>query len=86
MSEPKTYEGLMRHMLDNDWGAVRCVKAIYGFTMREHVNEAHPDQVQRVAEMATEPMAPEDRDAWLFGYRYHDAPPVAESETLCPKT
>jgi len=87
MSDSKELFGrLMRQILDNGWTDVRAVRAIYGFTMREHVNEAHPNDVERVAEMATLPMVvPEERDAWLFGYRYHDTPtPTLESVT-CEK-
>ncbi len=47
------------------------VGAIQGRTMREHVNEAHPDQVEHVAGIACP--TNDTREGWLFGYRYEDA-------------
>lgn len=68
--EAEFFDALVKHMLNGDapvspvWMAGACA----GYTLRRHVNEAHPDQVEFVAERH----APtgETRDGWLFGYRF----------------
>ena len=57
-----------------DWTAEQHVKAVYGFTMREHADAAHPEQVEHIAELSTAGMGEADREAWLFGYRFRDRP------------
>lgn len=49
--------------------------AFRGFSVREHFDAHHPDQIERGVEMA--PPAEADREAWLFGYRFVDAKEVA---------
>ncbi len=47
--------------------------AIQGRVMREHVNEAHPSEVEHVAGIACP--TNDTREGWLFGYRYEDPTP-----------
>jgi len=54
---------------------------VYGFNMREHVDQFHSNDVEHVATLATAPMLPEARDAWLFGYRFCDTPPTTPEST-----
>jgi hypothetical protein len=42
--------------------------AFRGFSAREHFEAHHPDQIERGVEMA--PPKEQDREAWLFGYRF----------------
>ncbi len=82
MNDPQeVFKRLVRAVLDDGWTGERAVQAVYGFNMREHVDKAHPDQVEHVASLATLPLQPEDRDAWLFGYRFCDTPPATPEST-----
>jgi hypothetical protein len=78
-NDQELFRHLVRRAFDKSWTGDQVVKAIYGFTMREHVDQAHPGDVEHVANLATLPMQPEARDAWLFGYRFCDTPPDPES-------
>ncbi len=55
--------------------------AIQGRVMREHVNEAHPSEVEHVAGIACP--TNDTREGWLFGYRYEDptTPPRGGDDT-----
>lgn len=49
-------------------GGRRLVMALRGRIVRQHFDEKHPDQLDRGAEMA--PPDEDDREAWLFGFRF----------------
>lgn len=78
----EVFERLVRATLDRQWEAPKAIRAVYGFLMREHVDQDHPGEVEKVAELATLPMQPEDRDAWMFGYRFCDAPTPPPPESI----
>lgn len=59
----------------HDWPSERHVRACYGYAMREHAETDHPGEVTRVELLGALPLQPEDRDAWLFGYRFRDTHP-----------
>ncbi len=54
------------------------VGAIQGRVMREHVNVAHPSEVEHVAGIACP--TNDTREGWLFGYRYEDSTPRGGDE------
>src|SRR6185295_2647227 len=68
--ETEVFDAMVLVMLNGDapispaWMAA----AVTGYTLRRHVNEAHPDQVEHVADN----FAPtyDTRAGWLFGYRF----------------
>ena len=62
-------------LFDLPWPAILHVRAIYGRTMREHADAAHPEAIEDIALKCTEPLEPAEREAWLFGYRFYDTPP-----------
>jgi hypothetical protein len=47
---------------------------VSGFTVREHFEQAHPDQVSRCEELYRGHVREDDRPAWLLGYRFRDEP------------
>lgn len=70
-----------------DWSPEQHLKAVDGYGMRVHVDEAHPERVDQVrtlmegrltaeAMTAGKPSAPLV-DAWLFGYRFRDTDAAA---------
>ena len=77
MKDPQElFKRLVGHVLDQSWTGDQAVQAVHGFNMREHVDQFHSNDVEHVATLATAPMLPEARDAWLFGYRFCDTPPT----------
>lgn len=66
---------LLRHrffaqLFAKDWAPGQHVKAVYGWVMREHADQAHPGEQQTLADAATKDMAEPEREAWLFGYNF----------------
>jgi hypothetical protein len=82
MDAKETFFRLVREVLTKEWPAEKAAQSVAGFSMREHVDLEHPDQVEQVAELATLPLPPEAREAWLFGYRFCDTPPADPESTL----
>lgn len=63
---------LLRALVRHPWQIEQYIQAIHGWSMREHVDAAHPDQLERVADLSTAGKTPADSEAWLFGYRFRD--------------
>jgi hypothetical protein len=68
--EAAFYDAMSRYLIDGHApiSVEFMAGAITGYTLRRHVNEAHPDQVEFVADNH----APTDatREGWLFGFRF----------------
>lgn len=58
----------MMHRGTPDQAGRRFLQALRGRRMRQHFDEAHPDQLDRALEVA--PPDEGDREAWLFGFRF----------------
>ena len=68
------YTVFVRALLLHDWSVQQYRSAIYGYSLREHVEEAHPDQRELTEELGLARLDPDEREAWLFGYRFRDRP------------
>src|SRR5690606_2000064 len=56
--------------VDPHVGGRFMAQALAGFTMRQHFDERHPEQIDDGLRAA--PTEARDREAWLVGYRFPD--------------
>lgn len=75
MSTPEREERFsvfVRALLSRPFTIPEYQSAIYGFSLREHVEEAHPESREQAADLGSARLDPAEREAWLFGYRFRD--------------
>lgn len=81
--EQRFLSALLAAMVEHEWGMLVAMKAANGFLMREHVEESHPGEAERVAERTLPTLDEGMREPWLFGFRFRDAvtPVAVETST-----
>lgn len=76
----EAYTVFVRALLLRDWSVQQYQSAIYAYSLREHVEQAHPMQREETAELGLARLDPDQREAWLFGYRFRDTPAAGGEE------
>lgn len=68
--ENERFDAFCRVLVKKAWTQDQYRIAFNGYMIREHAEADHPGEIALVEDMGVKRLAEQEREAWLFGYRF----------------